>query len=198
MRYTLEQDLVIFCAKQDCLQPHNGAPVKLRYLEKLLLQALLSNVNDKRDIIKYVWPKTVVGDGSYHKLVFDLRKQLKLSGLAPELIKTIPRRGLEFAGQWRILRVPLPPEDGDTASEQWPESPKSPEMPSISEYQKPRFKKWKLEERFSIIRNWSSYGIIGVKRIRKEVARSTPLILLMYFLSGSGAFLLSMVEGAAK
>jgi len=192
MRYTLEQDLVIFCAKQDCLQPHNGAPVKLRHLEKLLLQALLSNVNDKRDIIKYVWPKTVVGDGSYHKLVFDLRKQLKLSGLAPELIKTIPRRGLEFAGQWRILRVPLPPEGGDISIEQLPEGPKSPEVPPISEHQKPSLKKWKLEGMFNIIRNWPTYGTIGVKRIRKKVATSTPLILFMYFLRGSGAFLLSM------
>ena len=100
MQYELEHGQITFCTLNDFLQPRDGSPIKLRHLEKLLLQALLNHVSDKREIIQYVWPKTVVSDGSYHKLVFDLRKQLDLVGLDPSTIKTIPRRGLAYNGHW--------------------------------------------------------------------------------------------------
>lgn len=117
MQYNLEHGQVTFCSFHDYLELRNGTLVKLRHLEKLLLQALLSKITDKREIIQYIWPKTVVSDGSYHKLVFDLRKQLNLAGIDPTLIKTIPRRGLAYSGHWQEIIVSEKTETLPTASD---------------------------------------------------------------------------------
>ncbi|MCD4506096.1 hypothetical protein LQR30_18570 [Chromobacterium piscinae] len=111
MHYILEHGQANFDPLNGTLQKNDGPIVKLRHTESLLLQCLLKKINNKREIIDFVWENMVVAEGSYHKLVFDLRSQFLAAGLDATLIKTIPRRGLMYSGQWEQcdLSATIPP-----------------------------------------------------------------------------------------
>ncbi|BEV71090.1 MULTISPECIES: hypothetical protein [unclassified Paludibacterium] len=98
MYFLIEDGQVIFDAREDCLIFADGRQHRLSHPEGLLLRCLLTAQHDKRQIIETVWPGSVVTDSSYHKLIHDLRKQFSQQGLAPENIKTIPRRGCRYLG----------------------------------------------------------------------------------------------------
>ncbi|WP_440974375.1 winged helix-turn-helix domain-containing protein [Pseudomonas koreensis] len=196
MHFALEHDQVIFNTTQDRLQPRMGEPVKLRYLEKLLLQALLSNVNDKREIIQYVWPKTIVSDGSYHKLVFDLRKQLSLSGLDSALIKTIPRRGLVYAGQWRILEITAQDvnlSSGHPAVENASSGQKPDQAVSGQADKEEASIKWILAYSFSSAERWKGRIDAIAQQMFAKIIRAAPGVSFMYFLGGIAGVLSSML-----
>ncbi|WP_141111393.1 winged helix-turn-helix domain-containing protein [Chromobacterium haemolyticum] len=103
MIYSLNDGLVVFDAAASVLKKNGAPPLQLRHTEMLLLRCLLDGVSDKRNIIDFVWPNMVVSEGSYHKLIFDLRKKFIEVGLNPELIKTIPRRGCVYMGKFELV-----------------------------------------------------------------------------------------------
>ena len=81
-----------------CIASYTDADsgIPLSYRESLLLNALLSGESQKNILIDLVWKGVDVGEGSYHRLLFDLRNKLQLCGLPPNAIRTIPRRGCTF------------------------------------------------------------------------------------------------------
>lgn len=102
MKYSLENDIV-YDSNTGHLYGREGVCIHLRNTENLLLLCLLGGLEEKRDIIKSVWPATIVTDSSYYKLIFDLRNQMSAVGLDQNIIKTIPRRGVAYTGQWKVL-----------------------------------------------------------------------------------------------
>lgn len=106
MHYTLEYGQATFDPLNGIIHTSSGVTIKLRHAESLLLQCLLKKISNKREIIEFVWENMVVADGSYHKLIFDLRNQFLAAGLDATLIKTIPRRGLMYTGQWEEHNAP--------------------------------------------------------------------------------------------
>lgn len=108
MKFLIE-DCVTYDSEKGVLHHHNGDVVHLRKTENSLLICLIEGTQDKRSIIKYVWPSTIVTNSSYYKAIFDLRNQMITVGLSPALIKTIPRKGVAFHGQCKQI-------NGDEAS----------------------------------------------------------------------------------
>ncbi|WP_156437326.1 MULTISPECIES: hypothetical protein [unclassified Burkholderia] len=76
----------------------------LKYLslnESLLLQQLFDGPQTKEALIECIWGArgVVVTDASYYQLVTRLRRSFEAIGLPRDLIRTIPRYGLELARQ---------------------------------------------------------------------------------------------------
>ncbi|WP_176110229.1 winged helix-turn-helix domain-containing protein [Izhakiella australiensis] len=82
------------CLKND----RTGQCVYLTPSEKKLFEIVLDGQGSKENIIHEIWVKngTVVGESSYHQLIKNLRRKLKLAGLSCSMIKTIPRYGVVF------------------------------------------------------------------------------------------------------
>ncbi|MFZ4214028.1 winged helix-turn-helix domain-containing protein [Pantoea endophytica] len=60
--------------------------------------ALANGFTSKKEIIKFVWVNSpgINAENNYHQLVFQVRRELKRTGLPPELLQTIPRHGLKI------------------------------------------------------------------------------------------------------
>lgn len=81
----------------------DGKVVHLTCKESILLRLIIEGETDKRRLIDTIWYRGAVGDGSYHKLLFELRGQGQKVELDPGLIKTLPRRGCCFVGSIKRL-----------------------------------------------------------------------------------------------
>ncbi|WP_141111401.1 winged helix-turn-helix domain-containing protein [Chromobacterium haemolyticum] len=103
MIYILEEGKAVYFPNLNTIQNNNRHQVILRHAESLLFNCLLNGINEKREIIDHVWPNTIVTEGSYHKLIFELRKQLTEVGISQNQIKTIPRRGCTLTGEIQTL-----------------------------------------------------------------------------------------------
>lgn len=76
----------------------SGESVYLTPSEKKLFEIVLEGKGNKENVIHEIWMKngTIVGESSYHQLIKNLRRKLKLAGLSCSMIKTIPRYGVVF------------------------------------------------------------------------------------------------------
>jgi TolB-like protein/DNA-binding winged helix-turn-helix (wHTH) protein/Tfp pilus assembly protein PilF len=84
----------------------DGKPIALspKLTETLLL--LIQNaghVVDKAELIRGVWPDTIVEEGNLNKNVFLLRKTLGQCDGGFEYIETVPKRGYRFVGPVRTV-----------------------------------------------------------------------------------------------
>lgn len=77
----------------------NGAKKYLSRSESILLACLLDGPQRKEQVMQRVWfdRGVVVTDASYYQLITQLRKSFVELGLPKEVIKTIPRYGIELA-----------------------------------------------------------------------------------------------------
>ncbi len=75
---------------------HTQRSVYLSYKEGQLLHLILTNSNNKNDIIESLWGKhnVIVSDNSYYKIIHILRKKLLSIGLPKETLRTQSRMGL--------------------------------------------------------------------------------------------------------
>jgi DNA-binding winged helix-turn-helix (wHTH) protein/Tol biopolymer transport system component len=62
----------------------------------------------KDDIIKAVWPDTIVEESNLTQNIFVLRKSLAHEGNGQDYIKTVPRRGYMFAADVQVVRHTYP------------------------------------------------------------------------------------------
>ncbi|VVE52296.1 hypothetical protein PHO31112_04774 [Pandoraea horticolens] len=78
----------------------NGQQKYLSRNESRLLQQLLGGPQTKEALIQHIWTSVgvVVTDASYYQLVTQLRNSLDQLGLPKQLVRTIPRYGLELLG----------------------------------------------------------------------------------------------------
>ncbi|WP_146042057.1 winged helix-turn-helix domain-containing protein [Chromobacterium sinusclupearum] len=103
MYYLIENGRAIFCARTGTIRLKEGDTYSLKKTEALLLECLLNKIEGKRQIMDTVWPSVIVTDNSYHRLIFDLRRQFSLIGLDQHNIKTIPRRGCIYTGSSTVF-----------------------------------------------------------------------------------------------
>ncbi|MEW5561956.1 helix-turn-helix domain-containing protein [Enterobacter asburiae] len=90
---------VEFYPTLSCLKSNDsGHTIYLTPSEKKLFEIVLEGQGSKENIIHEIWIKngTIVGESSYHQLIKNLRRKLKLAGLSCSMIKTIPRYGVIF------------------------------------------------------------------------------------------------------
>ncbi|MEN3813531.1 hypothetical protein ABH309_21110 [Chromobacterium piscinae] len=113
MRFELCEHF-LFDSVSQTLHSQNDVQAHLSYRTAILLTLVLQGETSKRVIMDTIWRGGDVGDGSYHKLIFELRNQLQSIGMDPDVIKTLPRRGCCFIGSVRSL------EDGQLPAS-WPE-----------------------------------------------------------------------------
>lgn len=102
--YVLE-GRVCFDRQRRHLHTHD-AQVELKENEAKLLGALLSGVQDKREIIELLWESrgVIVTENNYYKVVKGLRNAFEAIGLPAELLKTLPRVGLAYVGTADVCR----------------------------------------------------------------------------------------------
>src|SRR5262245_34990995 len=77
----------------------DGATVRLtpRAFDTLLvLVQCASQVVDKEQLLKEVWPDVFVEEGSLSRNIYELRKSLGDDPSEPRYIETIPKRGYRF------------------------------------------------------------------------------------------------------
>ena len=76
--------------------------VELKEHEAKLLTALLNGVQDKRQIIELLWESrgVIVTENNYYKVVKGLRNAFAAIGLSADLLKTLPRVGIAFVGEF--------------------------------------------------------------------------------------------------
>ncbi|MBN1084713.1 helix-turn-helix domain-containing protein [Erwinia aphidicola] len=72
--------------------------IPLSETQKRLLICLLTNINNKREIINIVWYENhqYIRDNNYHQLVFQLRAHLKRHQLPGDILITVPYYGLKL------------------------------------------------------------------------------------------------------
>lgn len=94
------EDKVKFIPSKRCLIAEDGSTVELTDNSHRMLLLLLEGQTDKTEIINHVWIKQrgAVSDSSYYGQIYLLRKSFREAGLPENLIKTIPRKGVEYVG----------------------------------------------------------------------------------------------------
>ncbi|MBR8458380.1 helix-turn-helix domain-containing protein [Burkholderia dolosa] len=108
MKFLIEQD-VVFDSERMTLSRGN-ASTSLTVNETVLLSLLIDGIASKQAIMSRIWEQKgiVVTDASYHQLVRALRVKLGEQEVDAALIKTLPRRGLQFVGAVTPLGEPEP------------------------------------------------------------------------------------------
>lgn len=103
---------VCFDRQRRHLHTHD-AQVELKENEAKLLSALLSGVQDKREIIELLWESrgVIVTENNYYKVVKGLRNAFEAIGLPAELLKTLPRVGLAYVGTAEVCRPQVAADD---------------------------------------------------------------------------------------
>src|SRR5262244_1276600 len=99
-----------------------GATVRLtpRAFDTLLvLVQNASQVVDKEQLMKEVWPDIFVEEGSLSRNIYEVRKALGDDPAEPRYIETIPKRGYRFVAQVKVSLVEARPTgptglEGDT------------------------------------------------------------------------------------
>src|SRR5215471_10868697 len=100
---------------------NGGATVRLTpraFQTLLVLVRNASQVVDKEQLLKEVWPDVFVEEGSLSRNIYELRKALGDDPAEPRYIETIPKRGYRFVAAVKVLpdqteSVVPPAIDGD-------------------------------------------------------------------------------------
>jgi len=102
--------------------------VELKEHEAKLLAALLNGVQDKRQIIELLWESrgVIVTENNYYKVVKGLRNAFAAIGLSADLLKTLPRVGIAFVGEFSPCE-PAEPANAETDGVAVVEAPPSDE-----------------------------------------------------------------------
>lgn len=130
--FTLENK-VTFIPSKRCFITEGGSVVPLTENSSSFLSLLLKGVTDKEEIINNVWAKQrgSVTDSSYYGQIYLLRQSFRQVELPGLLIKTIPRKGVEYIGH--VVRkksdTPLLPTPIVIASENIFDTPVETSMP---------------------------------------------------------------------
>ncbi len=99
MRFNLE-GIVVFSPSESRLIGANGSVVELTENSRRLLLLLLNGVTDKENIISEVWQERrgAVSENSYYGQLYMLRNAFSQAGLKKSLLRTIPRKGVQYMG----------------------------------------------------------------------------------------------------
>ncbi len=105
MRFTLEER-VIFSPSERCLTGADGSVAELTENNRRFLLLLLNGVTAKEKIINSVWQEQrgTISESSYYGQLYMLRNAFSRVGLKKSLIRTIPRKGVQYVGRF----YPLP------------------------------------------------------------------------------------------
>ncbi|MCL9781620.1 winged helix-turn-helix domain-containing protein [Vibrio sp. S4M6] len=91
-------DDLFFDSNNECLINKFSLRIHLKFKEAQFIRLLIENAGKpvaKNDIMAYLWPKTIVTDASYNKLISDLRKKIKTI-TESEVIVSVPRVGYKI------------------------------------------------------------------------------------------------------
>jgi DNA-binding winged helix-turn-helix (wHTH) protein len=93
-------DMVFDSTTRILANPKSGQQKYLSRNESRLLQRLWEGPQTKEALIQHIWTSVgvIVTDASYYQLVTQLRNSLDQLGLPKQLVRTIPRYGLELLG----------------------------------------------------------------------------------------------------
>ncbi|ACQ67389.1 putative transcriptional regulator [Candidatus Hamiltonella defensa 5AT (Acyrthosiphon pisum)] len=97
---------VLFPPSERCLYGADGSVAILTENNLRFLLLLLNGVTEKEEIINQVWKEQrgAVSESSYYGQLYMLRKAFLQVGLKESLIRTIPRKGVQYTGNvTRIL-----------------------------------------------------------------------------------------------
>ncbi len=110
MRFTLEE-IAIFSPSEHRLTGMDGSVAELTENNRRFLLLLLNGVTAKEKIMHAVWKEQrgVISESSYYGQLYMLRNAFSRVGLHKSLIRTIPRKGVQYVG--RIQRM-LSDEEG--------------------------------------------------------------------------------------
>jgi DNA-binding winged helix-turn-helix (wHTH) protein len=99
LEFNLE-NRVRFLPGKGCLVNHQGEVVSLPENSLRFLLLLLEGVTEKEVIIDEVWreQKGAISESSYYGQLHTLRNAFLQVGLAKNLIRTIPRKGVRYVG----------------------------------------------------------------------------------------------------
>ena len=90
--------LTVDCQLNTLNIPSRRLSIPLSETQKRLLICLLTNINNKREIINIVWYENhqYIRDNNYHQLVFQLRALLQRHQLPGDILITVPYYGLKL------------------------------------------------------------------------------------------------------
>ena len=183
-----------------CVLMRNGGvvPLGLKAFELLLL--LLKHqaqVVEKDDLIRQLWPDTVVEEGNLARYVSTLRKALEEHPNEHNYILTVPGRGYRFVTtvtevdevNERIIEQALPRFNGHSAAEAYSaERNQIVGIEAVSQTERPR-SGVKIDKRYLIVGLVIVVAVIAVVTVllqKTEVARSSPPRKLWQLTSGPG------------
>ncbi|WP_033137237.1 winged helix-turn-helix domain-containing protein [Aeromonas finlandensis] len=101
------ENRVNFLPGKGCLVNHQGDNIPLSENSLRFLLLLLEGVTEKDAIIERVWREQngAISESSYYGQLHILRNSFVQIGLDKNLIKTIPRKGVRYIGQFEKLEL---------------------------------------------------------------------------------------------
>jgi len=83
---------------------HDAVPLTRKAFDTLyVLVALNNRVAEKDELLRLVWPDTIVGDDTLTQNIATIRKALGDNSDQPEYIVTVPRHGYRFVAPVQVL-----------------------------------------------------------------------------------------------